>query len=92
MVHVQNKIHVGLYVLQFFTMRSWDFKSENFKNLYKRLSPEEKDIFNMDTEAVDTTPYLKNVILGGRQYCLKEPLSSLPRARIHLKMWVISKF
>jgi alcohol-forming fatty acyl-CoA reductase len=30
--------------------------------------------------------YLRDTLLGGRQYCLKEPLSSLPKARIQLKM------
>lgn len=86
MVRVQKKIFIGLGVLQFFTTRNWDFKSENFKAIHKILSPEEKIIFNTNTEEVDQNEYLKNVILGGRQYCLKEPLSTLPRARIHLKM------
>lgn len=30
--------------------------------------------------------YLKDTLLGGRQYCLKEDLSTLPKARIQLKM------
>lgn len=30
--------------------------------------------------------YLRDTLLGGRQYCLKEPLSTLPKARIQLKM------
>lgn len=30
--------------------------------------------------------YLRDTLLGGRQYCLKEPLTSLPKARIQLKM------
>jgi hypothetical protein len=28
-------------------------------------------------------------MLGARQYCIKQPLSSLPRARVIHKMWVI---
>lgn len=31
--------------------------------------------------------YLRDTLLGGRQYCLKEPLSSLPKARIQLKLY-----
>jgi alcohol-forming fatty acyl-CoA reductase len=45
--------------------------------------------FFMDTRIIpeeEEVEYLKNSILGGRQYCLKEPLSSIPRARIHFKM------
>lgn len=30
--------------------------------------------------------YLRDTLLGGRQYCLKEPLSTLPKARIQLKL------
>lgn len=39
----------------------------------------------MDTEDVVVKDYLKKVILGGRQYCLKEPLSTIPKARMQLK-------
>jgi fatty acyl-CoA reductase len=67
-------------------MRKWDFKSDNFKAIYRDLPAAEKMIFNMNTEEVDILPYLKDVILGGREYCLKEPPSSLPKARIALKM------
>lgn len=42
--------------------------------------------FNCNTETVDALPYLKTCMLGGRQYCLKEPLSTLPKARMQLKM------
>lgn len=42
----------------------------------------------MDIEDVDTNEYMKRIILGGRQYCLKEPLNTLPKARMQLKMWV----
>lgn len=86
MVRVQKKIYVGLGVLQFFTTRRWNFKSDNFRRIYERLSTNDKVIFNMNTEEVDAIEYLKNCILGGRQYCLKEPLSTLPKARFQLKV------
>ena len=40
----------------------------------------------MDSLVVENYAYMKNGILGGRQYVMKEPLSNLPRARMHLKM------
>lgn len=40
----------------------------------------------MDMEDIDAQEYMKRTILGGRQYCLKEPLSTLPKARMQLKM------
>ena len=30
--------------------------------------------------------YIQNCILGGRQYCIKDPLSTLPTARLMNKM------
>ena len=86
MIRVQKKIFIGLGVLQFFTTRNWDFRSDNFKSIFKKLSPDEQQIFNMNTEEVDTLEYLKYCILGGRQYCLKEMPETLPKARFHLKM------
>jgi alcohol-forming fatty acyl-CoA reductase len=86
MIRVQKKIFVGLHVLQFFTTREWKFTSENFKKVYNSLSAEEKEIFHMNTEDVEEIEYLKDCMLGGRQYCLKEPPSSIPKARIQIKM------
>lgn len=86
LVKVQKRIYIGLGVLQFFTTRRWDFNSDNFKNIFRNLSPEEKVVFNMNTEDIEEKEYLKDCILGGRQYCLKEPLSTLKKARIQLKV------
>lgn len=74
-------------VLQFFTMRDWKFISDNFEGLQKYMSPDELYRFNFDTKNTgDEREYLKTSLLGGRQYCLKDPLSTLPKARIQLKM------
>lgn len=89
MIRVQNKISQGLEVLQFFTMRNWVFLSQKFKDLNKHLSPEEYEMFLVDTEAIPKefeVQFLKNCLLGGRQYVLKEPLSTIPKARVQMKM------
>lgn len=36
----------------------------------------------------DEDEYIKDVILGCRQYCVNDPLSNLPTARLVYKMWV----
>lgn len=82
----------GLSLLQFFTTRQWDFKSYQYQAIAKNLTPEDNVIFTMDADAIDTKDYLRRIILGGRQYCMKEPLSTLPKARIQLKMlYVLDK-
>lgn len=87
MVYVQKRIAIGMEVLQFFTMREWNFKSDNLHNLTKLISQEEDEMFKFDSRQTgDEYDYLKNSMLGARQYCVKEPLSSLPKARVQLKM------
>lgn len=87
MVHVQKKIAVGMDVLAFFTMSDWNFKSDNFANLVKIQSKAEYDMFWVDTlNAYETTKYLKITMFGGREYCAKDPLTTLPKAKIIFKM------
>ncbi|CAO1377125.1 unnamed protein product [Diamesa serratosioi] len=87
MVHVQQRIAVGMEVIQFFTMRDWDFRSTNFESLMTKLSPEESIMFFINSESVgdETDEYIYNCLMGARQYCIKDPLSTLPKARMQLK-------
>lgn len=46
-------------------------------------------MFFVDTESVPDSfedQFIMNCALGGRQYVLKEPLSTIPRAKIQMKM------
>lgn len=89
MVHVQKRISVGMEVIQFFTMREWKFKSNNLENLAKLQTPEEDEMFKFDSKNTgDEYDYLKNSFLGARQFCLKDPLSTIKKARTQLRMYV----
>lgn len=85
MCHVQTRISDGLELLQFFTTRAWNFRTVNFENMISQQSKEDSKVFNLDKDSVEIKEYMLNSILGGRQYCLKEPLSTIPKARIQLK-------
>nr|XP_018910108.1 PREDICTED: putative fatty acyl-CoA reductase CG5065 [Bemisia tabaci] len=85
MVRVQNRISVGMEVLQYFTMRSWDFKNKNVKQLTELMNERDKKLFEITNADYDIDTYFKDFLLGARQFCMKEPLSSLPRARVNLK-------
>jgi len=87
MVKIQKRILVGLEVLQYFTTREWRFHNNKMITMFDELSPEDKKMFLMyGNDSYDKIAYIKNCILGTRQYCMKENLSSLPRARRHQKM------
>lgn len=86
MVRVQNRISVGMEVLQYFTMRGWNFTNTNTINLINDLNEDDKKSFFIHNVEVDIDNYFIQVMLGARQYCMKEPLTNLDRARYHLKL------
>lgn len=87
MVRVQRRIAAGMSVLQYFTMREWDFRNDRAWALWPSLNERDKKIFFINNEIpVDRNEYIKTIVLGSRQYCCKEPLSSLPRARRNLRI------
>ncbi|XP_044270843.1 putative fatty acyl-CoA reductase CG5065 [Tribolium madens] len=92
MVRLQRKIHDGLELLQFFTVRQWIFRSGNFLALSKNMTDEENKTFPMDFKAVPVEEYLTTAVLGARQYLMKEDLSTIPRCRTKQKfLYVIHK-
>lgn len=91
MVHVQNKIAVGMDVLKCFTLNNWDFKSDNYKSLIKKQTSDEYDMFFIDSKAIDPEPYTKQSLIGGRVYCTKDPLSTIPKAKRLIRM-LVKKF
>ncbi|XP_075969740.1 putative fatty acyl-CoA reductase CG5065 [Anticarsia gemmatalis] len=86
MVRIQNRISVGLEVLQYFTTREWWFDTNNFKSLVGILNPVDKELFPMDLTIIEDEPYIESCMIGGKLYCLKEKMENLPRARLHNKI------
>ncbi|XP_066589751.1 putative fatty acyl-CoA reductase CG5065 [Prorops nasuta] len=89
MVRIQKRIFDGLELLQYFTTREWIFHNTNFLILFDEMSPKDKKIFPIDLLAINMEDYMKDVLLGARQYCMKEKLETLPRARMHHRMLYI---
>jgi fatty acyl-CoA reductase len=54
--------------------------------LRTQMNITDNKIFFQNCEDADDEQFITNAVLGARQYCLKEPLSSLPRCRRNLKM------
>ncbi|XP_014467647.1 PREDICTED: putative fatty acyl-CoA reductase CG5065 [Dinoponera quadriceps] len=83
MVKIQKRIADGLEVLQYFTMKNWIFYSKKLLMMRDEMSPEDQRLFPISFKLLDLTEYMKVIILGTRQYCMKEDLSTLPKARRH---------
>lgn len=86
MIRIQKRILDGLDVLQYFTTREWKFYNDTLIKMHHESSQIDKKIFPLLVYDIDLNEYLKHIILGARQYCMKEDLSTLPKARRHQKM------
>ncbi|KAL6426748.1 hypothetical protein ACFW04_009232 [Cataglyphis niger] len=89
MVRIQKRILTGLEVLQYFTTRQWIFYNKNIIALFNEMSSIDREIFPILIYDVDIMKYFKHIILGARLYCMKEDLSTLPKARRHQKMMYV---
>lgn len=85
MVKTQKRISGGLDVLQYYTTRSWDFRNNNLRSIPEWLSPHDRKIFFIDVTKINWDDYMKDYILGAREFCCKEDPATIPRARILLK-------
>ncbi|XP_049883830.1 fatty acyl-CoA reductase 1-like [Pectinophora gossypiella] len=81
MVNVQKRISHGMGVIQYYTTKEWYFTNNNFRALRERISKEDDETFFTDVSSVDIPEYLKDYILGARQFVCKEDPSTLPRAK-----------
>ncbi|KAL6258578.1 hypothetical protein P5V15_010532 [Pogonomyrmex californicus] len=89
MVRIQKRISIGLEVLQYFTTREWIFHNARLFKMDKEQSPMDKKLFPTVIYDVNIDEYFKHIVLGSRQYCMKEDLSTLPKARRHQKIMYI---
>ncbi|KAG5676203.1 hypothetical protein PVAND_006052 [Polypedilum vanderplanki] len=64
LVDVQRKVIKSSYLLRAFTAKKWKFYTKNFHNLMLIQSPEEKEMFNIDTNANDPVQYFKDSVIG----------------------------
>lgn len=88
MVRVQQKIHDGLRVLQYFTTHQWKFRNTKLLALRETMSESDKREFSLAMETVDPESYMIDCILGARHYCLKEDPASIPKCRRNIRMYV----
>ncbi|KAL0125701.1 hypothetical protein PUN28_004638 [Cardiocondyla obscurior] len=89
MVRIQKRISDGLEVLQYFTTREWKFYNDKYLKLDKDQSDYDRNNFRIVRYDIDINTYFKHIILGARQYCMKENLSTLPKARRHQKIMYV---
>lgn len=81
LVRVQKKVSTGLKVLQYYTTKIWVFKNDKLENLPQKLSPRDRERFDLTVDQINWEKYLHDMIMGVRVYLLKESPETIPQAR-----------
>lgn len=82
MLKVYKKVHKFMDVLNYFSMKEWTFSNDNTKALVKKLSEKDRENFACDITQVNWDHYFRTYVRGIRVYLIKDPLDTLPQARV----------
>ena len=75
-------MHHAIDLMQYFALRDWKFKSNNYIKMMADMSEYDGKTFNCDIRSVeDEEAAIANVWLGCRRYILKEPDDNVTLAR-----------
>lgn len=85
---MQKKVSDGLDLLQYYTTKDWIFKNDNLKSLRDKLNSRDSEIFNFDFRKIHWDDFIRNYILGTREFLLKEKPETIPKSRRLLKRYV----
>lgn len=72
--------------MEYFTSKDWRFQNSNILFLSENLDDQDKKLFHVSLSNFDIEEYLKDMILGARKFCVKDPIETLPRAKKRLAM------
>ncbi|KAL3270557.1 hypothetical protein HHI36_021095 [Cryptolaemus montrouzieri] len=89
MLKISNKFYQALDAGKFFSTNEWNFDTHTLAALSVAVkNAEDGENFGMDinkgTTNFDWDPYVKNFMIGVRQYVLKDDMTSLPAAKTKL--------
>ncbi|XP_046837277.1 fatty acyl-CoA reductase wat-like isoform X1 [Vespa crabro] len=82
LLKIYNKVHQFSDVLDVFSTTEWHFTNERWEELLKKLTMEDRQLFFCDIKELIWDTFFKNYMLGIRLYVLKDPIETLPQARI----------
>lgn len=74
-------------VLNYFSIHEWKFSNDNIKELLNKMTEEDRENFACDITDIDWDQYFRTYIRGIRMYLIKDPLDTLPKARIKWQRW-----
>jgi len=69
-------------VLNYFATQEWKFTNDRLHALMEKLTFKDRKKFYFDIRDVDWNVYFETYIRGIRVYLIKDPLDTLPQARV----------
>ncbi|XP_035741476.1 fatty acyl-CoA reductase wat-like [Vespa mandarinia] len=82
LLRMYNKIHEMSDLLSYFCMNEKKFTNERWNELLRKLTPEDRELFFCDMKDLVWNTYFETYFTGIRKYILKDPIETLPQARI----------
>lgn len=65
--------------------KNWQFANNNVKSLWNKMNEDDRKLFPCDVSIVDWKHHFDNFVKGVRVYLFKDPLSTLPEAKIRMQ-------
>ncbi|XP_035739081.1 fatty acyl-CoA reductase wat-like isoform X1 [Vespa mandarinia] len=82
LLKIYNKIHKFMDVLSHFSITEWKFTNKRLNELTRKLTAEDRKLFLCDMKELVWDTYFQSYIRGIRIYILKDPIETIPQARI----------
>lgn len=89
LLKVYKKIHKFVDVLNYFTTQEWTFTNDQLRAMMSKFSSYDRKNFNCDIRNLEWEVYFETYLRGIRVYLIKDPMDTLPQARVRWQRYKI---
>ncbi|XP_048516238.1 fatty acyl-CoA reductase wat-like isoform X2 [Athalia rosae] len=82
LLKIYKKIHKFMTVLNYFTTQEWKFSTDRVRSMLGKLEMDDRQNFSFNIQDISWDTYFETYIQGIRLYLLKDPVETLPQAKI----------
>lgn len=79
-------------VIEYFSIRQWDFSNENVRALWKKMNEKDQQLFPFYMATFDWNVYFHTYIRGCRVYLVKDPLDTIPQGLIRYRKLQVAHY
>ncbi|XP_043685412.1 fatty acyl-CoA reductase wat-like [Vespula pensylvanica] len=85
LLKIYNKIHTVSNISVYFTTKEWVFINKRWNELLNKVTAKDRELFFCDMKDLVWETYFQSYILGIRTYIIKDPIETLPQARLKFR-------